>query len=616
VRRQVFRRLNLRSDRGQSLITFLIALPVLLAVAALVIDGANAFAQKRKAQGVADATALAAAQSIISGDPPSTCPAGGPPLNDVPKAANCYSRINDGPFGPDLNPCTEYDPAAEGYRPDPGEGCYASPYIDKNGISHDGKVEVRVTRPIGGFFLDAIGIGSIFGKGAFARAVASATQTTETVCDYSNPVASPPTSCEIPGSPEEQGTLQPPQDEHCTFDPPVDNPDQYLTTTPPCTIPGTDPVTGNYQPAQDEHCTFDPPVDNPDQYLTTDPPCTIPGTDPIQGTYEPAEAAHCIFDPEVDNPDQYLTTDPPCTIPGKPSVTGTYHAAVPASCEFNPPVDNPDQYLTADPPCTAVVGGLEGAVAFVMSRECDAISYNGAGGGTVGSLVTNGGIWFSGSAPKRVERLGYDQAGCPTHPDRPPSGTGACTDPANSNKFLCVKELLDFGRVPMNWPVPPPPEPSPLPSSTTWDPSIHYPSSCIDLGTTNVTFTPASGPAGIYCLRGGATLTLNGDFTNGDGYTFFALGGGRILISSNGTKVTFYWPSSCGARPPGRPASFACFGRTISGYDPQTLLYATNTTHSATCENNAICINGQDAILTGDMFAVAPGVFPPPDRSP
>jgi hypothetical protein len=615
--RQVLRRLNLRSDRGQSLIMLLLALPVLIGFAGLVIDGANAFAQKRKAQSVADSTALAAAQSIL-GPGTGACPDGGAPPINVELAANCYSRVNDGPYGPDLSPCVEWNPALPGYRPDPGKGCYASPYIDKNGVSHDGKVEVRITRPIGGFFLNAIGIPSIFGKGAFARAVATATSTSDPSCGP--PDASVPANvdCVYPGSPPVEGTFQPGHDAHCTFTPAVDNPDQYLTTDPPCTIPATEPVLGEYQPAQEAHCTFESPVDNPDQYLTNTPPCTIPGTDPIQGTYQAAEEAHCIFDPQVANPDQYLTTDPPCTIAGTPQVTGTYHGAVVASCEFDPPVANPEQYLTTNPPCIGpIIGGLDGALAFVMSRECDAISYTGAGGGTVGSIVTNGGIWFQGNAPKRVERLGYDQAGCPNHPARPPSGTSQCTDPANDNDFLCAKELIDFhDQVPMNWPLPPPPEPTPLPAGTTWDPSIHYASSCIDLGTSNVTFTPASGPPGIYCLREGATISVNGDLTNGDGYTFFALGGGRIIVLSNGTRVKFYWPSSCGDRPAGRPLAFACFGRTISGYDPQTLFYATNTTHSVTCADNAICINGQNSSVTGDMFAVAPGVFPPPERSP
>jgi type II secretory pathway pseudopilin PulG len=320
----------MRSDRGQSLVTVLVLLPVLLGAAALVIDGANAFAQKRKAQNVADATALAAAQSIASsGGPPPACPAGGAPPITVALAADCYSRVNDGPFGPDLDQCTEYDPTVDGYRPDPGKGCYASPYIDKDGNPHEGKVEVRITRPVGGFFLDAIHIGSIFGKGAFARAVATATPTTATECGPPDPSVPPNDECVYPGPDAVQGTYQPPEDAHCTFDPPVENPDQYVTTDPPCTIPGTAPVQGTHVPAEPEHCTFDPPVDNPDQYL---PDCIIPGTDPVQGTLDPAEPAHCDFssaDPPVAQPwDQYLDS---CLYPGADPIYGEQNTVITGS---------------------------------------------------------------------------------------------------------------------------------------------------------------------------------------------------------------------------------------------------------------------------------------------
>jgi hypothetical protein len=328
-----------------------------------------------------------------------------------------------------------------------------------------------------------------------------------------------------------------------------------------------------------------------------------------------ATVTHCVFNPPLAagiDPDQYLPTN--CVIPGHPAETGTYQAATAARCEFNPPLANPDQYLTTTPPCTGpLTGGVNGATALVMSRECDAISYTGAGGGTVGSLVTNGGIWFQGNAPKRVNQLAYDQPGCPGHPDHPPSGTSQCDASGN---FLCAKELFDFSdRMPMNWPIPPPPEPSPV-AAGAWNPTSDYPSKCIDLGTGDVTFAAGSGAPGIYCLRGGGKLTLGGDLSTGDGYTFFALGGGQIQVSSNGTKVKFYWPSACGARPTGRPATFTCFGRTISGYDPQTLFYATSTVHDSQCDKNSICISGGSSSVEGDMFAVAPAVFPPPDRSP
>jgi hypothetical protein len=75
--------------------------------------------------------------------------------------------------------------------------------------------------------------------------------------------------------------------------------------------------------------------------------------------------------------------------------------------------------------------------------------------------------------------------------------------------------------------------------------------------------------------------------------------------------LNFYWPSACGARPTTR-ASFTCFAQTISNYDPFTLLYATSPAYnSGTCASNAICLNGQNGNVTGDIFAPFPQVFPP-----
>jgi hypothetical protein len=133
-------------------------------------------------------------------------------------------------------------------------------------------------------------------------------------------------------------------------------------------------------------------------------------------------------------------------------------------------------------------------------------------------------------------------------------------------------------------------------------------------------FMPTSGPPGVYCLTAAnATLTVQGDFaTTGDGYTFFALNGSKIAVSSNGTRVKFYWPSACGSRPIGstRPSTYTCF-RTISGYDPQTMFYATSTAYdSNNCAGNAICIDGQNSVLDGDMFAIYPQTFPPPNPTP
>jgi len=44
---------------------------------------------------------------------------------------------------------------------------------------------------------------------------------------------------------------------------------------------------GSYEgtgPSLENHCQFNPPVSNPDQYLNTSPPCTIPAGPPTNGT--------------------------------------------------------------------------------------------------------------------------------------------------------------------------------------------------------------------------------------------------------------------------------------------------------------------------------------------
>jgi len=278
-------------------------------------------------------------------------------------------------------------------------------------------------------------------------------------------------------------------------------------------------------------------------------------------------------------------------------------------------------HTTTDP--DEVSGGS--GVAFTMSRVCNAIVYQGAGSGTaaVGAFATNGGVAFSGNRPKKMTWLGFDQTRCPNNPPSPPSGTNQCTatawgDATDSDNY-CAKTLINLNKnntLPINWPLSPPAEPTPR--SGTWNPSVDYPGNCINLGNSGtITFSAGSppGPPGIYCVTGASTVlkvTGNGvDLTNVEGYTFFALGGAKINVSSNTLKLRFYWPSACGPRPTTR-VSFTCFGRTIANYDPFTLLYATNqTTDMAQCLNNAVCLNGGNNALTGDIFAPKPNAFPP-----
>jgi hypothetical protein len=98
--------------------------------------------------------------------------------------------------------------------------------------------------------------------------------------------------------------------------------------------------------------------------------------------------------------------------------------------------------------------------------------------------------------------------------------------------------------------------------------------------------------------------------TGGDGYTFFALNGATISSSGNGPKLKFYYPGSGCADPrptTTRPLTYTCFGRTISNYDPETLLYSSFASSNGNC---AICLQGQGGSVTGDIFATKPD--PPP----
>ena len=453
----------------------LLILPVLLGMLGLVVDGAHAFGEKRRTQNAADASALAAAQNLI-GALTSACPTGPPAINNLKKAAECYSEVNGGPSA--LHQCTDRD--ASGF-PIPGApedtNCYTNPY---KGDAL--KVEVRLTRSIDEFFLDAIGLGGLLDE-VSGRAVAGG-----------QPLVGPP-------------------------------------TTQTDTTPGTTETVSN------------------------------PGTTEI--------------------------------------FTGTDTVSV--------------QTITND-------DGVNGAQAFIMSRSCSAISYEGAGGGRIGSLATNGGMEIPGATPKKVLRLGSDRSGCGSSPPSPPSGTSSCTstawgDASDSNN-RCVKELIDLSaRVPLDWPVPPPPQPTPLPVGTTWNPSLHYANNCILLAApgNGVTLTVPPAAPGVYCVSGSsATLQITNAMTGGDGYTFFALGGAKINVASNLTSVRFYFPSACGPRPTTRLLSFTCFGRTIAGYDPLTVLYATNETpFPNACDKSAICFNGQGGSLDGDVFAPLPLTFPP-----
>lgn len=100
-------------------------LPVLLLVAALLIDVTGAFVHKRSLQNRADAVSLAASQSIDH----TTGLCVGPCVTVL----NAYNKKND-PTAADLVPCLT----------DGQSNCYEAPYVDGGGTPHIGQIEVRL----------------------------------------------------------------------------------------------------------------------------------------------------------------------------------------------------------------------------------------------------------------------------------------------------------------------------------------------------------------------------------------------------------------------------------------------------------------------------------------
>jgi hypothetical protein len=86
-----------KRNTGQVLIIFVLAVPVLLGMSALVVDLGNLFAQKRNLQKAADASALAATQALPPGGlPPVTgpCDSGSPCETNVAQFASNFSTGN------------------------------------------------------------------------------------------------------------------------------------------------------------------------------------------------------------------------------------------------------------------------------------------------------------------------------------------------------------------------------------------------------------------------------------------------------------------------------------------------------------------------------------------
>ena len=136
------RREAIRREHGQTLIIVVFALPLFLALIALVSDGSNLFANKRSVQNVADASVLAAVRELnpcFGTGSVAAC------SSQVAAVASDYSSRNGGPTplpacndssGPDLH------------------SCYKTPYPGSGDIG----LQVRIARDVPLRFAGVVGL--------------------------------------------------------------------------------------------------------------------------------------------------------------------------------------------------------------------------------------------------------------------------------------------------------------------------------------------------------------------------------------------------------------------------------------------------------------------------
>jgi Flp pilus assembly protein TadG len=132
------------------LVLVALAMPLVLALLALVVDGSNLMVHRRAIQNAADAAVLAAAQDLNKADCDATC---------VGQNAGHYSEVNGGPST--VHHCSGATDT----------NCYAWPY---KGDAH--LIEVRLKEAVSTVITSAVGLGSVFNVSA--RAVSRATPLT------------------------------------------------------------------------------------------------------------------------------------------------------------------------------------------------------------------------------------------------------------------------------------------------------------------------------------------------------------------------------------------------------------------------------------------------------
>ncbi len=132
-------RIGFRAENGQSIILVSAALPVLLAAAALVVDGSHLFVNKRALQNAADAAALAAAYNLSTSGCSAMC------ASDAGK----YAGLNHSNPAADPNSSTALPACASASS----KNCYTNPFK-----GNPTKVEVRLTRHVPTLFGHLFGL--------------------------------------------------------------------------------------------------------------------------------------------------------------------------------------------------------------------------------------------------------------------------------------------------------------------------------------------------------------------------------------------------------------------------------------------------------------------------
>jgi hypothetical protein len=205
-------------------------------------------------------------------------------------------------------------------------------------------------------------------------------------------------------------------------------------------------------------------------------------------------------------------------------------------------------------------GSADCGVAFAKSTECPAITYNGAGGDKIGSLMTNGGFKALGNAGKVVGALYLGKY-------------AGREDECYINGGRATVKSGPFGPFsPQDWPLALPIPPTPVPLSR---PTL-VGNQCWDITSGG---SGAATKPGVYCST--VPISLSKNF---DGYTWFAP---CISVSGN-THIFHYYRSIDPAQ----------------GARQQTLFYA--SADDATCAAlgaKPVSVQGQTNTINGDIFA-------------